>query len=131
MKRLKRFPYWDWEDYVAGLYKMEWGRDRTTAHAIAILGNADDLREGMNKAVQQWPRAASHHLTDGGQNQRAWLGWAACGILDNIPAHVTRAAWWMLSEDERKAANDVADEVIAAYYRPGDQVPIQWGQKWI
>lgn len=118
----KRFPYWEWEDYVAGLYGLQWGRFRTTADAVAILSDPDQLRHGMDLAVKEWPRAAAHHLTDGGQNQRAWLGWAACGILANIPAHVTRAAWWLLSETDRAAANEVADEVIASYYRPGTQV---------
>ena len=53
-------------------------------------------------------------------NHRAWLGWAACGITAQIPAHVTRSAWWKLSETTRQTANAQADAIIASYRCPYD-----------
>ncbi len=114
----QRWPYWDWEDYKAGLYNLEWDPGRTTDDAARILSDSKILKSGMKLAVKTWPRAAAHHLTDDSTNQRAWLGWAACGVLAKIPAHITRAAWWRISEPKREAANDVADIVIAAYRDP-------------
>ena len=114
----QKFPYWEWEDYQAGLYRLEWAKGRTPDDAMLILADRERLLDGMTRAVTSWPKAAAHHLTDGGMNQRAWLGWAACGILAQVPAHVTRAAWWRLTEDQRTRANDVADAVIASYVSP-------------
>lgn len=71
----------------------------------------------MREAVQTWPKSAAHRLTDDGMNQRAWLGWAAAGLAHGVPAHITRASWWQLSETERAAANAAADRVMTDYRR--------------
>lgn len=119
--KAQKYPYTEWEDYIAGMYKIEWGAGRTAQDAVLILSDLDNLQLGMELAVKTWPKAAAHHLTDLGMNQRAWLGWAACGILAQIPAHITRSAWWLLSEQRRTLANDVADSVIASYAHPRKQ----------
>ncbi len=36
-------------------------------------------------------------------------------VAVQAPAHITRAAWWQLSETERAAANRAADRVIREY----------------
>ena len=112
----QKFPYWEWEDYQMGMYDLAVLRG-TVDHAREVLTSCG-LERVMRQAVQQWPKAAAHHLTDGGMNQRAWLGWAACAIAGNTPAHLTRAAWWQLSDGERATANDAADRVIAGYVSP-------------
>lgn len=114
----QKFPYYEWEDYKAGIYNLRWDNGKDEYDAKAILKDSSRLETGMRQAVSDWPKAAAHHLTDGGMNQRAWLGWAACGILEHIPAHVTRAAWWQLTESERQAANSVADSIISTYRNP-------------
>jgi len=114
-QRLK-FPYWEWEDYQAGLYDLT--GPGTEDHAIVVLQTVSTLVHEMHRAVEAWPKAAAHHLTDGGMNQRAWLGWAACFRARGVPAHRTRAAWWRLSEQERVAANGCADIVIGRYVAP-------------
>ena len=112
MRRVK-YPYFEWEDYQAGLYGLTWAG--TADDAQAVLSDCSALEASMTKAVEAWPKAAAHHLTDGGMNQQAWLGWAACGLARQVPAHVTRSAWWMLTESQRAEANAVADTVIARY----------------
>jgi hypothetical protein len=109
----QKYPYYEWEDYRAGLYGLTW--IGTMIEAAALLAAPLALESAMRRAVQEWPKAAAHHLTDGGMNQRAWLGWAACGITKQVPAHLTRAAWWTLNESQRTAANAAADAVIATY----------------
>lgn len=109
----QKYPYHEWEDYQAGLYGLEW--DGGVLEAAALLRMPDVLEVEMRRAVREWPKAAAHHLTDGGMNQRAWLGWAACGISKSVPAHLTRAAWWTLTETQRAQANAAADAVIAEY----------------
>lgn len=112
MKR-EKYPYHEWEDYQAGLYALNWNAGVDVA--IGLLSRPVALLDAMRRAVREWPKAAAHHLTDGGMNQRAWLGWAACGIAAQVPAHMTRAAWWQLTDQERSAANAVADAVIEEY----------------
>ena len=89
----------------------------TATDARTLLASPEALARAMAAAVEQWPKAAAHHLTDGGMNQQAWLGWAACGIAASVPAHVTRSAWWTLTDVERARANEVADSIIEAYNR--------------
>jgi hypothetical protein len=111
----QKFPYTEWEDYRAGLFGLTWGG--SSADALDVLACTRTLYDAMSRAVNEWPKAAAHHLTDDGENRRAWLGWAACGISRNVPAHLTRSAWWQLTEIQRDAANAVADQVIAEYHR--------------
>jgi hypothetical protein len=97
------------------MFGLTWGG--SVEDAMCVLACAHTLYEAMSKAVMEWPKAAAHHLTDDGENRRAWLGWAACGIRSSVPAHLTRAAWWQLTECQRASANAVADRVIAEYHR--------------
>ena len=109
----EKYPYWEWEDYQAGLYRLSWRG--AGPEAMVLLRDTHRLNLAMREAVSRWPKAAAHHLTDGGMNQRAWLGWAACGVAFGVPSHITRAVWGQLTEDDRRAANAVADAVIADY----------------
>lgn len=116
--RRMKFPYWEWEDYLAGLYDLkrsDWAGEIEAA--VSVL-TSDSLETLMRRAIELWPKAAAHHLTDGGMNQQAWLGWAACGLGGRCLAHVTRAAWWQLTEQERVRANGCADRVIGQYRNP-------------
>lgn len=110
MRTRRSYPYWDWEDYHAGLYGLTWRGE--SADAESLLRLASDLERFMRQAIEQWPKAAEHHLSNDETNRRAWLGWAACGVARQVPAHFTRAAWWRLTEAERTAANSAADRVI-------------------
>jgi hypothetical protein len=116
VKRMK-YPYWEWEDYHAGLYALS--GDGTQAQAKYLLSRPDKLEPAMHRATMEWPKAAEHHLSDDEVNGLAWLGWAACGITYRVPAHLTRAAWWTLTETERVNANAAAERVhrqfVSAY----------------
>jgi len=114
MRPRSKYPYHEWEDYQAGLYGLHW--QGTVEDAVMLLCDRLTLKLAMRAAVEMWPKAAAHHLTDGGMNQRAWLGWAATGLQSQVPAHLTRAAWWMLTDTQRECANQIADEVIAEYH---------------
>lgn len=69
----------------------------------------------MRSAVTMWPKSAAHNLTDSIGNRFAWLGWAACFVGAGVPAHLTRTAWWQLSEVEREDANGAASRVCRWY----------------
>lgn len=124
MRPRVKYPYYDWEDYLAGMYGMTGAGG--PIEAMELLRNPSALLDAMRRAVTDWPKAAAHHLTDGGMNQRAWLGWAATGLTAGVPAHVTRAVWWQLTEAERAAANAAADIVIDEYHQGAHAETLLW-----
>lgn len=113
--RRERHPYWDWEDYDAGMYGLATDVAGQTSAAVEMLGNPQGLREAMTDAIEAWPNAAAHYLTDLASNRRAWVGQAACCHALGIPAVVTKAAWWQLTEEQRETANDAADVAISKW----------------
>jgi hypothetical protein len=107
-------PYWEWEDHRAGLYRTLTapGED---VRAAELLTDPVRLLDAMRQAVQTWPMAAEHHLSNPEENRRAWLGWAACMVAVGACARATRYAWPRLTEDERVTANAAADRVVAEW----------------
>ncbi len=114
MSRVHR-PYMEWEDWAAGMWNGSDDFLADVARAVHILGSPEIFRTAAAAMVADWSNAASHNLTDTGQNRRSWVGQATCCHLAGIPESATRAAWWELTEAEREAANAVADEVIAGW----------------
>jgi len=66
----------------------------------------------MRRVVNQWKQSCEHNLSARNQNRQAWVGHAACALAFNCPEDVVREAWRYLSDDQRSAANAVADEAI-------------------
>ena len=114
MKR-RHYPYTEWEDYRAGMYRPSERVAEHVALSADLLRDLPALREAMYDAVESWPTSASQNLTDSASNRRSWLGQAACCITHGSPEWTTCQAWWMLTDDEREAANAVASEVIAGW----------------
>jgi hypothetical protein len=111
-------PYTDWEDYRAGMYGPAKDFMRERGLSIDLLRDATGaLPDAMMDAVLAWPIAAEHNLTDTGSNRRSWVGQAACCLAHDATEFATCSAWWELSDDQRDAANAVADTVIARWER--------------
>src|SRR5262245_953097 len=110
MKRVF-YPYLEWEDWNAGMY-----RNATETAAVArsrgLLSNPAKLLEAMRRVVSEWPIATEHQLTNTEHNRRSWLGQAACCIARTSSETDTRIAWGMLTDEQRREANAVADRVI-------------------
>jgi len=105
-------PYWQWEDWNAGLYKAPWDLTAEVIAARELLSSPQRLENAMRAVVDAWPLAAEHQLSNMEQNRRAWLGWAACKHAAGATAVATRAAWPQLTDDERDIANACAFRVI-------------------
>jgi hypothetical protein len=67
------------------------------------------------KAIELWPIACEHNLTDDTQNRRAWIGHAACQMAINCPEYITRSAWGYLTREQQGKANAMADKAIARW----------------
>ena len=108
-------PYWQWEDFHAGLYDYPFALTMEVGHSRALLADPAALGDAMRAVVDRCPNATAHNLSNYEQNRRAWLGQAACCIELHSKAVATRAAWWQLAEAEQRAANHVAELVIAEW----------------
>lgn len=106
-------PFQAWEDYKHGLYALRYdNREQGAQLAIQLLSDPEALWAAMSAVAREWPYAAEHNLSDESHNRRSWLGQAAVCFVHGVPAEVTGAAWWGLTETQRTDANTVADQVI-------------------
>jgi hypothetical protein len=118
-------PYWQWEDHAAGMYGLTY-TPRQVVEAQALLTDPERLRLAMKYAVEHWPNAALHQMSNAEQNRRAWLGWAACMVNNLVPACATKVAWSNLSDAQRRAANGSAELVIFEWEREHADVPVEF-----
>lgn len=114
------YHYTLWEDFKSGMYETPCKIDESTGetteqriqYAVECLSNAEICRECMQKVVKEWTIATEQVLTDLGHNRKAWLGWCACFMYGGCHDEETRAAWGIMTEENRIKANRIADEVI-------------------
>jgi len=113
----KLSPYWHWEDYKSGMFKPTDKPcfDEKLKASVETLSNAEKCLEAMRKVIREWPIATTQNLHDSTINRRPWLGRACCCIACNASDDVVRVAWWMLTEEQRSTANEIADKVIAEW----------------
>lgn len=118
-------PYSQWEDYKAGMYSLT-HTPQQVYDAQALLADPERLRLAMKYAVDQWPSATLHQMSNPDQNRRAWLGWAACMVNNLAPANATKVAWSNLSDAQRRAANHSAELVIFDWEREHADEPAEF-----
>ena len=103
--------YTKWEDFQNGMYNEEKeGRRERVLQAKELLRDTDNLYIQMKKVSEQWKYACEQTFTQN-FNHQAFLGQCACDIYAGIKEDETREAWGLLTNEERYAANKVADIV--------------------
>lgn len=109
--------YRDWEDYKNGMWRKINSDEEPELlqKAIEFTGNHELYGASMLRVIKEWPVSSKHNLTNVGMNRRAWIGHAAVCLAINVPEHIVRQAWWHLSDEQRIAANHVADLAIAEW----------------
>lgn len=109
----KYHHYEEWEDYKSGMYdELKEGRDCRINLAASLLSDPTLCERFMREVVKRWKMASEQVLTNVSINRRAWLGQSACCLYAGVKEDETRAAWWKLTDEQRKIANDIADKVI-------------------
>lgn len=111
------------EEYHAGLWRIVRGKERQNNidAAADLLRCPEEFREVLREVIAKWPVSCEANLTSADGNRIAWLGQAACCMSVGAPEENTRAAWHMLTQDEKDEANAVASEVLGewhAAYKP-------------
>jgi len=115
MRKIERiFHHYElWEDYHNGMYKADIeNREDNILKASELLKNTDLLFETMSKVTKDWKHASEVNMSNTSCNRQAWLGQAACNYLHDASESETRQAWWLLTEEERIEANQIADMII-------------------
>lgn len=104
--------YTKWEDFQNGMYnEVKQGRKQRVLQAAQILSDTELLYVYMKRVTQEWKYATEQNLTNMSINHQAFLGQAACNIGAGIKEDETREAWGLLTNEQRYAANKVADKV--------------------
>lgn len=115
-RSLKRIyhPFWLWEDVKAGMWRKASlvEEDDLLPKAIEFTGNAPLYGSYMRMVSEEWTYSCEHNLTEVSMNRRAWIGHAACCMAIGCPEYLTRRAWWMLTQEQRDAADAEADNAI-------------------
>lgn len=128
MKRIYH-PYWNWEEYEAGMWRNTSGSERAELlnKAFRFTGNATAYGDAMLRVINEWPISCEHNLTDTSMNRLAWVGHAACCLMTGAPEDVTRKAWGMLTDQQRidadKRAQEAVDEWERQHQSKGECVP--------
>lgn len=104
--------YTQWEDFQNGMYNEDKiGRKERIEKAIQILSDEELCNKAMRMVTAQWKYACEQNLSSNIYGHRAFLGQAACSIYAGVHEDETRQAWGMLTDDQRKKANSIADAV--------------------
>lgn len=114
MTRRIYHPYWNWEDYKAGMWRAVSKEDAEALleEAITFTGDAETYGEYMQRVIVEWPVACEHNLTERSMNRLAWVGHAATALAIGAPEHITRQAWAFLTTQQQDAANAKAEQAV-------------------
>ena len=107
-------PYWDWEDYKAGMWRKLDKHEENRLLKIAKEFTSDWIlySQSMHRVVFEWPITMEHNLTNPSINQKAFVGHCAVCIEFGIPEYITRLAWKELTEKQKELANNAAQKAI-------------------
>lgn len=109
--------YDKWECHKAGFYdNFKTGKTKTECEEAFrdVLSNLDEFEDALKAILVEWPHSCEHYLTNTAMNRLAWLGQAACCYSRGIPS-AFRAGWFLLTETQQRAANELALKYLNAW----------------
>jgi hypothetical protein len=133
-------PYYDWEDYINGMWRKLSAEDELLylPKAIEFTGNHIVYGNAMGEVIEKWSKTMLNSLTNKSINRRAFLGHCAVQYKINCPEYITRMAWGLLSNEQRYEADLIAEKHIKhweyefktnnrkLYKGLGEQMLLQW-----
>ena len=96
--------------------KAEFDKDQAMQSYRDFLSDIPRFRAAMARVVAEWPKSCEHFLTKTSTNRIAWLGQSAMCIETGVPAKF-KSGFALLSDDQQRAANAAADQVLQAWLR--------------
>ena len=107
-------PYWLWEDWKNGIYENN-ARKEKIEQSRLLLANSENFYMVMNHMLMKWPYSCEHNLTNGSRNRLAFLGQTACCWNHSATCNETIIAWWQLTTEQKKEANQTAKKFLQEY----------------
>lgn len=104
-------PWWELEEVKHRMWGDVSHRKTWLQMAVSFTGNAELYGEWMIRVADEWPKSCAHALTKPG-DKRAWIGHAAVAMAIGCPEDIVREAWSLLTDDQRIAANAMAQKAI-------------------
>ena len=105
-------PYWEWEDWVNGMWGKSKNEETDLSRAIEFTGQWEIYGAGMGEVIEAWPRTMINTLSNVSVNRRAFLGHCAICFKLAIPEYITRQAWKHLTDQQRLDADAIATKHI-------------------
>lgn len=105
-------PYWEWEDWLNGMWRKCENEDDMLNRCVKFTGNWELYGSWMEKVIDAWPRTMLNSLSNTSVNPRAFVGHCACSLAFNCPEYITRKAWKLLTEKQRIDADAVAQKHV-------------------
>jgi ParB-like chromosome segregation protein Spo0J len=99
-----------WECHKAGFYDgSKEGMTKAECEEVfrSLLADIPKFTTALAGVISDWPNSCEHYLTNASMNRIAWMGQAAVCFATGIPS-AFRSGWFLLSEDEKAAADTVA-----------------------
>lgn len=103
-------PYWEWEDYINGMWKK--GDESRLREAVEFTGSWQVYGAAMLDVLFAWPKTMLNSLTNPSINKRAFLGHCAVFYKLGIQESITRIAWKELTDTQRYYADLIAQQTI-------------------
>ena len=110
-------PYWLWEETKFNMWGRVHDRQKYLDEAIVFTGDHEKYGSYMLRVAKEWPYSCEHNLTGNWQNEKAWIGHAACALAFQCPEDIVRQAWGYLTEEQQWKANNQADIAISYWKR--------------
>lgn len=112
-------PYWidyhKWECYQNGMYNND--RDDVVINKCVVTFKQTKLEELMYEAFLKNPTTSKVHLYKEIFNRRPFAGQIVNNYLHNATIIETTEAWLSLTSNERKYANDCANNAIERFIK--------------
>lgn len=110
-------PYFEWEDYLSGMWRRPSSEEKEGFLEMAIEFTGDWVLYGaaMRDVIFAWPRTMLNSLTNPAINHRAFIGHCACCYAHNMPESITRQAWAFLTDEQRYMANREAQNAFESW----------------
>lgn len=104
-------PYWTWEHWQAGVYSGQ-NNEEKAIKCAELLGDAERFERVARLALESWQHAVEHNLTNSAKNHQSFIGQVACCYAFRASMNETTAGWWLLTDEQRQRANEVADKLL-------------------
>jgi len=103
-----------WECWKNGFWDSASGTDKKDKiqKVVDLFSDPQNTTIYMNRVIKECPYACEQNLSNDNMNKVAWLGQAACCLLDKIPSSVTMEAWSLVPDEFKTIANNIAESII-------------------